>query len=294
MNLPPELVQAKRSGVLAPFVGAGLSMGKDVTGGFPEWRQIPGLLISNVPETRWLDPGDKTAMHRSFYREVSGHPGKEEPRPMKLAAMLGKLDEVKTKLNRDYHGALRTIFGPKNASPGAAHRAVLALDPRVVLTTNYDRLIEKTNEAPPSREVYTWKDSKDALLRINSGDKVLLKVHGSVHQTETVILTGSEYADLRRNITYQKVIEHLLNTHTLLFLGYGMSDPDDLDIVIGNHAEALGHAASRHFALLRESSPPDQSEVDRRETLLDKYNIEVIPFQKYEEIVVFLESLAKA
>jgi hypothetical protein len=55
-----------------------------------------------------------------------------------------------------------------------------------------------------------------------------------------------------------------------------MSDPQDLDIILAEHATTLRGAGSIHFALLRRLAS-GQDEAERRDRLFRGYRVAVIP-----------------
>lgn len=278
----PKLIEAKKQGRLAPLVGAGLSLGSDVGGNFPPWPALPGRLLDACDDGPlvWNDDKDReTLRERILHR---GH--------TTLAELLVDLDLIKDKLGVHYRDALTAIFRPPDAAPGAAHRAVLGLGTRLVLTTNYDRLLEDAES--PSRPAYTWKQADQALADIRSGRRALFKVHGTAEDETSVVLTASEYARAHADPRYAKVMDHVLLDHALLFVGYGMADPNDLDLFLADHAAQLRSSASIHYALLKPLTDPQQ-DADRRGRLR-AMRIAVVAIRDHDEIVPFLDGLAAA
>lgn len=290
-ELPVQLAEAKRNGVLVPFVGAGLSLGPDVKGGFPTWMQLPERLLNECGAHRWDDARD-AQLHRDMFLEPDPEdPTRVRPRVMTLDSMLIQLDAVKRKLGDEYGKALSAIFRPRDAAPGAAHRALVALDTRVILTSNFDQLIEAA-EGPPSRSVYTWRRADAALADLKAGHKLLFKVHGSAEDETSVVLTMSEYAESHRDPAYRMVLNHLLTASSFLFVGYGMSDPEDLDKILRENAEILRRSGSLHFAALKRTGDP-RKDLELRRRLLDEYHVAVIELGDFSEVVPLLEGLAR-
>ncbi|MFE8603750.1 SIR2 family NAD-dependent protein deacylase [Archangium violaceum] len=155
-----------------------------------------------------------------------------------------------------------------------------------MLTTNYDSLLERFQEAQ-HRQAYTWKESDLALNDLKSGRHVLLKVHGTAERHDTVVMTESEYRDVRSNPSYRAVLGHLLQGYTFLFLGYGMNDPLDLDLVLKWNAEAFKSAARRHYALLKDPSDSDRDRYER------EYNVRVIAYSDHAQLPAILEELQR-
>ncbi|MFZ6179044.1 SIR2 family protein [Nannocystis pusilla] len=291
--LPPLLIQAKRAGKLVPFVGAGLSLGADVKGGYPDWRSLPARLLDKCDQLGvWQSDVDREWLRLRFLRDDPLAPAGFSPRPMALRELLSGLDEVKQKLGREYRDALSTIFRPHDAAPGDAHARVKDLGALLVVTTNFDQLLEAA-EPPPARQVYHWKRSSDALADIKKARRVLFKVHGSAEDAESVVLTLKEYELLQTSQEYRRVMDYLVVDHTFLFVGYGMVDPLDLDIILSESVKSLKSATSKHYALLCRLSN-EQAEIDRQTKLRDEHNVQVIAYDDHQEVARFLAALARA
>ncbi len=275
-----SLIAAKHAGTLAPLVGAGLSVG--MPGNFPKWLDLPARLLEECDQHPlvWNSGADRDTLRARFLNQG----------PMPLTSLLRELDVLKQKLGVHYDDALTAIFRPLGGAPRPAHEAVLALGTQLVLTTNYDSLLEDA-ERPPRRAVYTWREADRALAEIKRGRRVFYKIHGNA-ESDSVVLTQDEYTRAHKDPAYRLVMNHLLIANSLLFIGYGMADPQDLDLFLAEHAAALQSGGSVHYALLRRGSDP-QAEVDRQDRLRQQ-RIVVIPFGDFPELVPFLQDLARA
>ena len=295
-TLPLPLVAAHKARRLVPFVGAGLSLGPDVGGGFPTWRALPGRLLEACElHCVWADPRDGLTLRARFLEPDPADPGRERPRPMPLDEMLRQLDQVKDKLGHDYPAALTAIFRPRDARPGAAHAAVMALDALAVLTSNYDLLLEAA-DPDPARQRYTHRQATTALSDLRDGRPVLFKVHGSAEDHESVVLTLDEYRAAHADRKYQAVMRLLLADRSFLFVGYGMSDPHDLDVLLAESVTDLKGSTPLHFALLPRLAH-EQDEVDRRVKLRREHRVVVIPYDDrdgHREATDLLRALAAA
>ena len=173
--------------------------------------------------------------------------------------MLTALDMIKTALRgaRKYRTALTELFRPRNAAPGDVHRALVDLGVNVLLTTNYDELLEAV-EGPPARRVYSWRGADKALDDIQAGLKVLFKIHGTAEDDDSVVMTRAEYEKVAAHVSYQHTMGFLLQRYTFLLIGYGVNDPLDLDLVFELNASAFRTAARTHYALVKDANPSDR------------------------------------
>jgi len=272
-KIPASLRAAYCADNLAIFCGSGISLGYDVQGDLPGWRDLPERLLDACERYEALDDETIELKRKRFKRRMS------------LEQMLSELGSLRTDLGRDYQSALNDIFRPPNAAPGAAHRAVAALGVRAVLTTNYEQLLERVSETP-SRQPYTWMEASHALVDLKRKHKVLLKVHGTAERHDTVIMSETDYATVRSSASYQAVLRYLLQDHVFLFVGYGMNDPLDLDLVLKHNAEVFKAASQRHYLLLHGPSNEDRDRYER------DYNVRVIPYVEHADVPAFLARLA--
>ncbi|NOJ93314.1 SIR2 family protein [Corallococcus coralloides] len=270
--LPKPVHDAYRTNTLAICAGSGLSLGRDVQGDFPTWQELPKRLLDACERLDVLD-AERIQNKRNFFKNC-----------MRLENMLAELGSLRTALDRDYQRALNEIFRPVKSAPGSVHRALCRLGVRALLTTNYDSLIEEVGETP-RRQVYTWNHADLALGDLRSSRKILFKIHGTAERHDTVIMTEREYHEVRANQSYRAVLSYLLQGHTFLFLGYGMNDPLDLDLVLKWNAEAFKSSAQRHYALMKDPSDSDRERYER------EYYVRVIPYSDHSQLPDILEEL---
>ncbi|QRN92995.1 SIR2 family protein [Archangium violaceum] len=272
---PPPLLDAYRSRKLALCIGSGLSFSEGVQGNFPKWLELPQRFLDACERQGVLDAEIIAAKRTQFAKK------------MRLEVMLAELGTLVTALGRSYQDALNDIFRPPNAAPGLVHHAIAHLRVGAILTTNYDPLIEDLGETP-RRQPYTWKEADRALNDLQAGRRILFKIHGTAERYDTVVITEREYDGVRSNTRYQSVLRHLLQEYMVLFLGYGMNDPFDIDLVLKWNADVFNSAARRHYALLKDPSDTDS---DR---YLRDHNVQVLPYSDYAALPGILEALKHA
>jgi hypothetical protein len=191
-----------RAGHLVPFLGAGVS----VSAGAPSWGQLLAELRTGVH----LDAPQEAAFDA-----------------------LGVLDQagVLEQLYSDQHGS-GTAFGEAVANAVDLPRyglapALLATLPSVgAITLNYDRLFE-TACIDAQRPRTVLPENVPAV-----GNNWLLKLHGSVSQPGSIVLTRDDYLSYNsnRDALSALVKAHLL-THHLLIVGFGLADDHFHEIV---------------------------------------------------------------
>ncbi len=141
--------------------------------------------------------------------------------------------------------------------PDVIHDAVLRLEPEVLATTNYDRILERASRN--GYNVHTY-ESPTLAADVRSGTPVLIKLHGTVDSASQIILTRSDYARLRREgVHVLEVLQALFLTRTALFVGYSFNDPD-IHLLLENVLGARGEVPA-HYLLTSDTIPDYQRDV---------------------------------
>ncbi|ONH81178.1 hypothetical protein APZ41_021280 [Roseomonas mucosa] len=143
---------------------------------------------------------------------------------------------LQSTLREDWQKYVNAEFG-QMAKPSSLHQAIIALDQRIILTTNFDKLIENCWGSSLGESVHlptvvtSIKNDAFRLFKDHSG-KYLVKIHGTVDAPETLIFSRSEYIKLAfGNTLYSTFIENLLLNYTFIFIGFSMDDPAILSLM---------------------------------------------------------------
>lgn len=123
---------------------------------------------------------------------------------------------------------LLRAFSEKRFRFSTIHEDIVALDSRIVLTTNFDKLYDTAANSILHGDViiksYTDGDIADIVRRQN---RCIIKVHGTIDSPADTVLTRKDYAVARNtHAHFYRVIDALFLTHTFIFLGASMKDPD--------------------------------------------------------------------
>jgi hypothetical protein len=232
---PYELIRDKlRRGVVIPFLGAGASLLRPVNG--PPWSSPDADFLPKAGEL--ADYLDRRSSYPSnaaveltrvaqYYEAVAGRPG----------------------LDEDLH----EVFG-KAYEPGPLH-AYLAQSPcKLLMTTNYDMLLERAFEAQhrPYHQIVYRNGAVTMFYRNYDGSKlgppvevvpnefdmpegtdaIIYKMHGSadldVKERDSYLITEDDYVQFLSRMVANAAVpsvfaEPIKNSH-MLFLGYGLQD----------------------------------------------------------------------
>ena len=121
------------------------------------------------------------------------------------------------------------------AEPAEIHRKIVDLGPRYYITTNYDDLIEKSlRKWQPDRNFQTVTNTQltemAAITQTHASDYVF-KPHGDVGSADSIIMSRQQYRKLLpqgERHGAMKALETLLLTRPVVYLGFGLRDPDFL------------------------------------------------------------------
>ncbi|MEO1168745.1 MAG: SIR2 family protein [Pseudomonadota bacterium] len=250
MRIPHSLEVALSQRKVIPFVGAGLSQGiLDRTGKriFPNW---PNLLDGAA--TRLEAEGKEPEA-----RLVSSL--------VETGDLLGAAKSAKENLSQpiwvDY---LKEVFDrtfddvdPESLS---VLRMVWALGSNLVVTTNYDRSLQWT--CPDRADFRVWDieakaEQVETIRQGNAPRPTVWHLHGQIDNANKIILAPEQYGHLYGDGVSKEIysaalatLRTILKSHTLLFVGFSMTDAKFMAQVIGVNEEYDG-TAGRHFALLK-------------------------------------------
>lgn len=115
------------------------------------------------------------------------------------------------------------------------HKLIFGLDSRIVVTPNVDKIYEQyaLHESNSTIVVKSYYDN-DIAKYIRSKDYLLIREHGYVDDANKMIFTQKQYNIARCQYrTFYDLMDALILTHTFIFLGCGINDPD-IKLVLEN------------------------------------------------------------
>jgi hypothetical protein len=251
VEIPQKLINSVRARKCILFVGSGLS----TLAGYPSWPQLIDRLVAEAK--------------RSPNARLEGLEAMEARRDYLMLA-----EFARTTLGPgDYVELLKEEFDRRvPATP--AHRMIAETDYRGIITTNYDRLLETTitkvrDYAPGTFTTEGVAAMAEALF--NPG-LFIYKLHGDILLPMSIVLSTSDYDRMiLRNPHVRSFLFGAFLNHTLLFVGYSLSDPDFI-LLLRELTLMFENYVPRHYALL-----PNTGAFER-DHLLRRLNINVIPY----------------
>ena len=117
----------------------------------------------------------------------------------------------------------------KTAEPSNLHHALVKLDQRIVLTTNFDKLYEDAWSKVNSGKYYpSIKYMLDDTIfdALRTSRQYIIKIHGTIDDPQSLVFSYDDYAKKAfGNTNYRHFILNLLMNYTFVFVGFSMSDP---------------------------------------------------------------------
>lgn len=266
---PAPLVDYLRTGRCVLFAGSGLSA----------WARLPtwkALLTDIVQEIRSYD-GDT--------------PEQTEVERLFLAGKLLEIaDYCKEKLGEQRYSEILTsrLSGNQGEIP-EAHKLVAQIPFAAVVTTNYDKLLERAYASVtngfPKAPTHLDLDTLGPLLF--NGSFFILKAHGDIDRPSSLVLTTRDYREIiHSNPAFNAIFSAILLTKAILFIGYSLNDPDFRLLLERQLTLFKGHIPER-YALISGVGTIE------KEVLWRSARIRVLPYPegKHEEVLVFLRTL---
>lgn len=158
----------------------------------------------------------------------------------------------------DRWSSILTAEFQQAADVSRLHKAIISLGQRIVVTTNFDKLIENAwNESKTSRypRVITRIDQQ-AFKLFRDEESYLIKIHGSIDEPENIVFDKTSFQRAAfSNQFYQDLVSTLLLTHTFLFIGFSMDDPA-VSLLVESHAYRFSDTRP-HYAFMSGKNEPE-------------------------------------
>ncbi len=203
-------------------------------------------------------------------------------------------------LARDYlkQDVFKTVllseFSDKAFKPSRIHDDLTEVDSRFVLTTNFDKLYEnRANEIQHNTVLVKNYYDDDVADVFRRSQRVVLKIHGTIDSPDKTIFTRSQYAQARKRYTYfYQLLRSLFITHTFVFLGASLRDPD-IQMLLEDHAYRFAGARPHFIVMPKHSARPGvisvmEKSMNLRSLLYDPTNSHQELADSVKELVVLV------
>lgn len=251
LDIPKPLIEALQENEVIPFIGAGVSMavlhaetGKPL---FPSWKELLEHAAEKLHKTR-----------SSHAKLVEGFLEENE--------FLESATKAKKGLDGQWSDFLKSQFDVNtkdvNKESLRLAQAVWKLGSQLVITTNYDNIMNWSNPFPSdtARWVIASIAEQAKSLRTPVTKPTVWHLHGHIDNTDDIILTKDSYKLFYDGSAHEEspyhgslnALQTLLTSHTFLFIGYGIEDDPLLEQLEFIQKIFKGYSA-QHYALINET-----------------------------------------
>lgn len=274
-KVPSQLVENFNKNLGAFFVGAGLS----IDAGYPSWRGLMQKLIEEAEKISYISK-DKIEEYKTIVNDGS--------------KFLFLAEDLKLELGTKYNEFMEKLFSSNPADPTSNHEILVKINTSIIITINYDNLLEKAynkiyNDYPNS---FTYSQSKEAANNFWKGKFFILKAHGDAKQdVNSIILSQKDYRrTLYREPGYRSLLQSIFTTKSIVFLGVSFEDPEFNQLLDYLHDSYHGGGPT-HYLLIEDQKM--NSTLARR--YMEDFKIETITFDNkkkdYKGVEEFLNHL---
>jgi len=235
---PKDLVHSIACRRCVLFFGAGVSMNSSGKDGKrpPSWATF-------LNEAALQTGGPRSKLY------------KETINLIKLGDFLTAAEVIRNEIKQEkFTNLVKASFHTPDFKAAPIHKTLFNLDLRIAITPNFDSIYEtaagELGAGALTTKVYHDEDIADCLRR---HERVLIKSHGTISSPSKLIFTRTDYAKARNSFSqFYELVDALLRTHTFIFIGCGVNDPD-IRSLLENYRYKHPHGQSHYFVTASKS-----------------------------------------
>jgi len=199
--------------------------------------------------------------------------------------LLEACDYLKSSMGNHWAAFIREKFSTPRYRPADIHKYLLELDTRIIISLNFDKIYDNfANSATEGTVIVKNYYDEDIREAVSGSDRYIIKPHGTVDSISKIIFTLDDYAKARVEFaSFYEVLNALLHTHLLLFIGCGLSDPD-LRTLFEEYRYRYQETA--HYITLASPVPPEKEEIVKRTRGLN-----ILQYDSADEHIILTKSL---
>lgn len=211
---------------------------------------------------------------------------KEITRLIKESDLLTACELLHEALGADWENLIHEEFTAPQYLASEIHDHIFALDSRLVVTQNFDKIYDTFASAKSQGTVVVKSYDEDDISNfIRKRHRLIIKAHGTIDAPAKMVFTKGDYARARHKYaSFHSLMDGLMLTHTCLFLGCGLSDPD-IQIMLERNVQ-LHPTSNPHYLVLGTRLSDDYRRAVKR-TL----NLELIQYNPKDNHSELFESL---
>lgn len=277
---------------LCLFAGSGIS----VDSGLPDWKGFMKYYLDLCKN--FNDNVSRVDPKLNFSRVIED--AKTHNNPIEsITALKSNIDQLqKEGYSTDtVNNALIQFFS--NKAPNDYHRVIVNTNYNHIVTTNYDNLLEiaAEEEGHPDLNVrsYGYNETDKIASSIFQNHSSIIHAHGKINdlKIDNIVLTQQDYLHImKERPAFRLIINSLFITNSILFVGYGASDPHFEDVIDSVNSTMQWDLERNDLATCYIMMKED-SVNSIREALVQYKRVVIIPFSDYPKMLKFLEELHK-
>lgn len=207
--------------------------------------------------------------------------------------LLTACEVIRRAIGRDeFVELVKQEFQVPGYSPAAIHDLLWKLDLRITITPNFDNIYDAHVAARGNGTVtikrYFDEDVADTLRR---KERVFIKSHGSVTDPDKLIFTRTDYARARsEHGRFYELMDALLRTHTFIFVGCGLEDPD-IRLLLEDYCYRHPFSPQHYFVI-----PTKKYSAPVKSVLEDSLRVKLLEYEytsDHRNLQLELETLVK-
>lgn len=246
-----QLIDLINSGEAIAIVGSGVS----VDAGVASWPDLTDAIASQL--------------------EGEGHDTKAARKAASAGHFPEAMDVLVSLTSRDDIHARVSAVVERVGVPGAHHKRLADFPFRLLVTLNYDHLLESAATVPLTpvgnrgRELYKISaDTRDVVWHIHGGSRLPADL-------SQIVVSRADYDDFYPRSNPVSKLHALTTAFRCVFVGFGFRDQDFLRVL--ETVGRLSHRGRPSYAFLGFEDPSGSRNVQT--SIREKYNVEVIPYR---------------
>lgn len=195
-------------------------------------RRAVLVVGSGVSRNSSNDKGERPASWDGLLKQCASEHGN----PAHLLELISRRDYLlgcqvlKSIMGRDkFVERVQAEFQLKKFKPAEIHKHLYDLDAAITISPNFDNIYDDyCRYVSAGSYVIKTHASTDTISYLNKCDvRLLIKSHGSANDPDDLIFTSEDYSKARTKYSlFYDIIRSLALTHTFIFVGCGVDDPD--------------------------------------------------------------------
>lgn len=189
----------------------------------------------------------------------------------------------------DFVRFIKDEFQTPNFMPAEIHKSIFNLDTRIVVTPNFDKIYDGyATQETNGGVVVKYYYEPDLVRSLRDSQRLILKIHGTIDSADRLIFTQADYAKARvEYANFYQLLNALLITHSFVFLGAGLDDPD-IKLLLENYAHQFQYTRKHYFVIPKEDYNTNELSVYE-----DVYKLNFIKYSNVDNHKEFKDSIAQ-